>query len=84
MIMKASSFFAASVLIAYTQASKLRISQTADNMLPECCTFYTEENFTGLSFELCMEKVLDVNNPFNVERYKQASRALTDDTDFDD
>ena len=82
--MKASSFFAASVLIAYTQASKLRISQTADNMLPECCTFYTEENFTGLSFELCMEKVLDVNNQFNVQKYKQASRALTDDTDFDD
>lgn len=85
MIQKASSFFAASMLMAYTQASKLVISQTAaDNLDPECCRFYTGADFSGDSFDLCMEKVFDPINPMLVDDYKQASRALTDDATFDD
>ena len=80
--MEKAHFFA-SMLMACSQASKLVVRQSADDVNPECCRFFTEENFTGNSFDLCMDSVPDPDNSFRLI-YKQASRALTDDAQFDD
>ena len=93
------SIFVVGVLAASIEASKLTIAQEFnpfdgngggfppnpnDDIEPNCCKFFSKEDFLGESFIVCMEEIepfLGSTDEFN---YWQASEPKTDDPTFDD